>query len=262
MSSPPASAVRTRPGRPQIRFTRTLGILTLIYTLFMLAYGCLSALLLVGLPKVGDLMDEVQAQTQGSVSARRASAIQELSDREAKAATPEEVAAAKIDRVVFEGRRQTGMPMSNGVFQAFSSPAVQRPMWIQTGCMALLNLMILVGAFGLMRVKEWARVASRWMSALKVPALAAFTVLSVLYVAPPMAESWTNGMREMLSNMGGFDKDAVAQGNWSDYGAVMHRTFSIVFVLYNVFGMAFPIVLFLMLGSRRVREECSGKPVA
>lgn len=261
-TAPPAGPSPPRRSPPPLRPFRTLGVLTVLYGLLLLLYGGLSAALVVGFPHLSRLLSEVQGQQQASLDARREGALKQLEEAEQKAASPEEKANIRVERILLERRREPGIPMTGVGLGIFNPPEVRQFIWAQTITMALVNVLLTLSGFGLMGRKNWGRKLALFVSSVKFPLLIGFAAWAIWKVSPLMADAWSSDLAAMMQSMySGASPSEEAQAQWAGYRGSMERVFSTLLALYAGFGMIFPAVLLYVLNRPKVVAEFTGRPV-
>lgn len=259
-ASPPSQRPKAYV-KPQPRLARSIGILTILYSLGLIVYGLINFAVVYGLPYLDGALSEVQKEQVESQTKRRQQALEVLDERMAKAATPAAKAQVTLDRLLLEQTEPAGIPGMTVGLGMFSDPKVQSGSAIDTGIKLALNVLLLFAGIGLMRSKPWGRSLGLVASWLKIPVLVVLTVVAIRYGTPLLAEAFTKDMGKMMGQaFGGSEPPANLAAEWAGYSAMMSKSFSTIIALFAAFGLLYPILLIVMLNRPTLRAELGKKP--
>jgi hypothetical protein len=242
---------------------RTLGTLTLLYGLGLLLYAAFSAAVVAGYPFLSDLLGEVQEQQNAQQASRAASALAALKEQEEAAVSEVEKASVRVDRIVLENTRAMGMPTVFAGMGILDSPRTRRFLWIQTLAVLGLALPLALAGLGMMARKDWGRKLALVDSALIVAASIGLTVVSIVWIAPLMADAWALDIEKLVDSIYGDVPRGAAPGPAGEgHGPGIRRMMSVLMALYGLIGIIYPVVLLYVLRRPGIVAECARRPVS
>lgn len=249
------------PPAPNVKLARSAGIFTLILGLLLLLYVGATAAMVGGLPALDRFLERELAEERQEMEQRWTDRLEDYEEKLAEAEGDEQRALIAKDRELERLRRTSDMPPIGLGLGFFSDGRVQRAAWAHLGIMAALNLAMVVGAIGLIRLKGWGRGLSMVTAAAKVVALIALTLTVTRTSAPIMAERLAEDIEGMMAMTGEAESYPPAYDElMGRYRDGMARMFAASSSTMNMLGLLFPIVLLYVLGRRDVRAAFAKGP--
>lgn len=260
--TPPSAASKPNLTRP--RLSRTMGILTVFYAVAMLGYGLFTLAVVNTLPQLVDLLGQVQVEQSGVMNARRQMALKTLDEAEANAATPEARAQIKVDRLLLERTEPAALPMDSiPGLGMFNDPEARTGLNVDTLIKLGINVLFLIAGIGLIRGKPRSRPFALGVCWLKIAALVVLTVISVRTVVGPLARAMTAEVETMIArSLGDTQPPPDTAQRRAGFEADLKRSFTWTYVVLGGLGLAFPILLVVLLHRPKVRAELAPLPVA
>lgn len=253
----PATPPRPRTvGWRRPRVAGTVGVLNILYGLFLVLASAGSVIMTVGLPQLSILMDQVQAEQREQIQERRKARQEALIERAAAAKSPEAWAEARADLVLLDRSLPPEIPMMTTGFGMFGDPEVRRYVYVQAATMTSLNILLIASGFGLWRARRWGRTLAVWASVLKLPALVIAATVGVWWVAPRLADGWAADFQGLMTAMWGrTEPPPELRSEWETAQVSAGRAFGLLLALYAAYGMVYPAIVVVVLTRPGVKAE-------
>jgi hypothetical protein len=235
---------------PNQSLAKTIGTLNIIFGAILLACGACGALNLVMQPIMGPMFQAQHQAAMSELQAQHERRIDRLRQEEKEATTPEEKAAIRTRRTAEEARPLPKVPDFTEFFRdtRFLAYGI-----VDTLGGIILNIGLLIAGIGLVRLRNWGRVMSLWVAALKIVCATCLLAILLVWAIPAMVEKFRQMIEEMAaSSPPGMPPAAINQMMtfityvWAAWAVIMY-----------VVALIYPIVILVALTRRSVIAACT-----
>ncbi|MFO0961124.1 MAG: hypothetical protein U0800_27405 [Isosphaeraceae bacterium] len=249
---------------PKPQTARVFGMLHLLYGVVLCFLTYTAAMMFLFAPVGTDLLkawmggigDTVARER--SIQARRIERLKELATSDEQRATYDQ-RLANLQTAPAPNFRD--LPMGT---EALEDPTIRGYSFVDLIGNMPLNLLMIAGGIGLVRLREWGRKLSWWASALKVGAMAISTVYLLVVIYPIQSKMVMQQLEAQqkfqASLMRGAAPPVFPFGSQSNSLIAASATLSSLF--WIGIGAAYPITSLVVLQRRSIRAACWRRPEA
>lgn len=228
---------------------RLYGRLTLLFGGFLLGLGVYMGATLAITPLIEPMAEwstNWVGQVYETTVIRRLDALT-LDLANAKTPAEAKVVKDRITNVLSQPPPTVSMKVGMGGMQ---SPLVRNFSLVDTFIGFGLNVAMIVGAAGLVGLREWGRKTVVIVAAVKIAKLAVMSVLAVVWILPIQMKAMREGLEPLMRNQ---PKGAPVGSLTGEMLAAVSMGSTLIWLLL---ASIYPILLLVMLSKRRVRAAC------
>jgi len=231
---------------PNQGLAKTIGTLNIIFGAILLCCGACGALNFIVQPVMAPVFQAQNQTMMQQIQAEREARIDRLRQEEKEATTAEEKAEIHARRKAEEARPVPKLPDFAKFFRDSSLLAYG----IADSLVGIiLNIALLIAGIGLVRLRNWGRVMSLWVAALKTVCLTGLLVIFLVWVLPAVVET----VREIFQDVGA----GAPPGALNQMTTFMTYFYSAAAVIGYIVSLIYPIVILVALTRRSVIAACT-----
>jgi hypothetical protein len=251
--------------KPSVLIPRTLGWLNIVAGLLLLGFGMCCTAAVPFAAKFDDFLRDQQARIQTEFKQTSASEIDALKKQEAEAASAED--KAEIRAKIEEMQKEPGPPIIDFGTKNFGlkDPKVLAYFTVDATSGLILNLLLFISGFGLLRCREWGRKLSIGIAGLKLLRLIVLTTSLIFVVLPIMMNQVSSWLQESAIQI---TADAKVRGEEStltpqeaaEVTSDLRVSLTALAIFILVVGAIYPVIIFVLLTRPSAMAACARNP--
>jgi hypothetical protein len=250
----------TQAGRvvPNPRIPKVMGILNIVFASGLLLVGLCIGAMTATQPYLNKAMADVQKKADAEVEKKRQADLKAIEEQEQAAETEAEKQELEAERQAVEGRtKSVVMPTFDFNKLRFSDPRLTAYTWVDVITGIVLNVLMLVGGIGLVRLKKWGLSLSLWTYVAKITRLLVLNSYFALAVVPAMSQMIGKLVGEMMiQQQQAMGRPAPAGLDPTTLVRMYYITYTAFAVAMVVFGSIYPAIGIWLLTRPGARAAC------
>jgi hypothetical protein len=245
---------------PNPQVPRTFGILNIVFGILLLLFGVYAIVMLVVGPRLQTTIMVQMKERQAAKKAERDTKIADLKKKEEAAKTKEEKESLADEREAIE--KGSELDMSGFMSDAMGMASDKRLVaynYVESITGTLLNVLMIISGFGLLRLAEWARklaLGVAWVKILRWIAITVFTLVVIVPITAEMSQKMFQEIEKQTKTKQGaatpFPMTSLAQ-----FTAVATAVYSVFMAL---FASIYPVLSLWFLSRAATRAACLARP--
>lgn len=254
MDSKPIEKLDTPTSQP----VETIGILNIVFGgLLLICIPCVAGYFAL-IANLGPFMKMQNKEIQDRFDARQKERLDALAAEAKKAETEEQKASIRERRarVLTEPRPVIATPDFDVLMAEFKDPRVLTYYGVNFGTAMVLNLLMLISGFGLIRFREWGRRMSVGVAWVKLVRLLLVATVSIVVIIPMTTRSMVDAMKKLERDTqaaGAPAADPKEAAEFAEQMAMMSTVYEIGMLLA---GSIYPAISLWFLTRPGARAAC------